>query len=82
MDYHMHLHYNPYGNPYWDIKIVKQDYIYALPCDFMYYQMVSHGIALKHILGWKSINVYFHLSLWISIWISKQMHMVIHNFGW
>ena len=45
MDYHMHLHYNPYGNPYWDMKLIKHDFIYGLPYNFMNYQMVSHGIA-------------------------------------
>ena len=44
MDYNMHLHYNSYGNPYWDMKLLKHGFIYGLPYDFMDYQMVSHGI--------------------------------------
>ena len=45
MNYHMDLHQNSYGNPYEDMKLIKNDFIYGLPFNFMDYQMYSHGIA-------------------------------------
>ena len=45
MNYHMDLHQNSYGNPYEDMKLIKNDFIYGLPFNFMDYQMYSHGIT-------------------------------------
>ena len=80
MDFHMDLHYNPYGNPYEDMKLIKDNFIYGLP----FYLWITRCIRMVlhmeiHKLRWKSIYMDYHLSLWISIWITRQIHMVIHK---